>query len=417
MKDLEVQGGEMSIQNANGDVAVIPVNKVPYIKSLIKQGKFEQVDQFISLLPKNATYAKFGTVNPEEKPKKKSHKELIDIYGKGIHNRQIYIDLWDKKLPATNIDYQRWLRTDTVNPKHQQYKDAYMALYKTMEDTERKFNEDWDAKHELNKIMGSNSPYDIKYSTKEHAHDQGDMKYWNARSKLLRPHYDQLQQIQNAYEKEVGTKIIAENPETSWKEVFANNPQIKGGDRELLFASLMDEGGDVFTDRYKGGYQTNLYDGFANFGLDTFGSRLDEFVKKGYIKSDIKDRVGFGSTYNEKKEKVHYANFSNLDDVLKAKYAFMQSSKSNTLRMAKKLGIDLTDTEAYGDALEFFTLVGFNAGEGNAQKMMQSYFDKGLLTKDKLLEGDGENWLKPHSYAKRRIEATKMLRGEKTINP
>ena len=229
------------------------------------------------------------------------------------------------------------------------------------------------------------------------------------------PFYDKRQTLIDQFNNNPASRISVDNPETSWKEIINNNPDIE--DRELLFASLMDEGADFFTNNNIGGERAS-YDGYHTFGLDSFGERFHEFEKKGYIPKDMRQRIKFKYAINEKGEERISADFTNLKDIIIAKNAFMKQGKSTVLAKAKELGITLSP-----QALDYFTVSSYNLGEGGARKMMESYHKARILDEnDTFLNDDAypgyranAQGISAHANAKRRVQATNMLRGEKTL--
>lgn len=60
--ELEAEGGEIVIQNTNGDYAVIPKNKVEYINKLLNDDCHGCIDEFVATLPTMSDYAQDGSV-------------------------------------------------------------------------------------------------------------------------------------------------------------------------------------------------------------------------------------------------------------------------------------------------------------------------------------------------------------------
>jgi hypothetical protein len=61
-KEVEVEGGEIAIENGNGDIAIIPKNRVKEAQQMIRDECFGCLDALVSELPKMADYADDGTV-------------------------------------------------------------------------------------------------------------------------------------------------------------------------------------------------------------------------------------------------------------------------------------------------------------------------------------------------------------------
>jgi hypothetical protein len=140
----------------------------------------------------------------------------------------------------------------------------------------------------------------------------------------------------------------------------------------------------VHKDEYSGDDKYPI-SGYAHFGLDTFGDAYPELVKKGYLP----DNMDFSAQVatNEKGGRVHTANFKTVDDAIAAKAAMLKNVQDQVEAYAAKRGYKLSDKSK-----NFFMLAGYNGGTGLAQKMMDSYNDKGVLQNDAYLTK------KPSSY-------------------
>ena len=81
---IEVEGGEIAIENSNGDVAIIPKDKVAYVKKAIEDGCHGCVDSIVQGLPTMSGYAEDGTVIPNEDKQLNSffpiYKDTGDFY-------------------------------------------------------------------------------------------------------------------------------------------------------------------------------------------------------------------------------------------------------------------------------------------------------------------------------------------------
>lgn len=433
MKNLEVEGGEVAIKNKNGDVAIIPKNKVAYVQSLIKAGQHSKVDAFVSMLPKMASKANDGTVveNGTE-PKKKTHEELQRLYGKGVKNREIYLDLYDKPLDETKtvayksifeentglspeaLEYQRKYREADYNQKAwEQHLDKYMTgapfkedLFMGNKQVYEQAQRFKDIPLEDREMLQSKNAWLTSGMSEEDAQLRGD--YYDYMMNSLGDFNKQRSDARYSFENDPSTKIETVNPKTTWRNLIEKRKDVK--DKALLYASLMDEGGDQFTYNYQGG-ERDAYSGFGSFGLDTFGQRFDEFVKKGYIGKEMRNRIVMSSAINEKQETVKSADFTNLDDVITAKEAFLNASRDSISRKAKELGLNLSPT-----AMDYFTVASYNMGEAGAREMLQAYNKAGILKDDAFMKDDSYNYYRePHRNAKRRVQAMNMIRGEKLI--
>lgn len=210
---------------------------------------------------------------------------------------------------------------------------------------------------------------------------------------------------------------------------------------DLLYASAMEEGlregiddpnavseayqmaiGDI-TDTRTGKKQQQFdpnqfpVDGFRTYGLDTFGDQFESLQRKGYLPEGFDKRFTKFKALNEIEEKkkkegkdynyINTAAFKSEDDALIAKAAMLRSTRDNLNNYSKKTNVPLTDKQR-----DFFTLVGYNAGEGNMQKMIKSYKDKGYLKDDKFLTDTKfkpASFSQPYTYAQRRLQNMQVL--------
>ena len=207
---------------------------------------------------------------------------------------------------------------------------------------------------------------------------------------------------------------INQNP-TTLRELIQS---VDIDDKELLTASMLDEGADKWIRNmdWTGDNDYMTISGFDTFGLDTVGERMDEFIKKGYLPKDVKERVVVSDSsprYNEKGEARKASFFQNLNDVVLMKKAFYQSARDNATNAFKQAGIK-PDKEI----LDYFTIAGFNMGEGGARSMIREYKEKGLLESKAFLQDSSvvpSKFKAPHNNAVRRMQAAEMLRNENPI--
>jgi hypothetical protein len=172
-----------------------------------------------------------------------------------------------------------------------------------------------------------------------------------------------------------------------YKDLVTDASKKTGIPPELLFSSINEEGlrDMVHKDEYSGDDKYPI-SGYAHFGLDTFGDAYPQLVKKGYLP----DNMDFSPQVatNEKGGRVHTANFKTVDDAIDAKAAMLKNVQDQVADYAAKKGYNLSDKSK-----NFFMLAAYNGGTGLAQKMMDSYNDKGVLQNDAYLTK------KPSSYA------------------
>lgn len=185
----------------------------------------------------------------------------------------------------------------------------------------------------------------------------------------------------------MGRKFSFDNKNV--KDVISSVGKKTGVNPSLLFTSGFQEGmnkaifkPDEVSEAYVSAKVSGDYpvDGFYAYGLDTFGDRYAELKK--YLPEGFESRFKTYDAYNDKKdkygnptpEKIKTAAFKTNEDALMAKAAFLRSIQDKVGEMSKTKGIDLDD-----QAKNYFTLAAYNAGEGNADIMMDEY----LKAKDK----------------------------------
>lgn len=175
----------------------------------------------------------------------------------------------------------------------------------------------------------------------------------------------------------------------------------------LFFSSAWQEGmnkavakPDEVSEAYLNAKIGNDYpvDGFYNYGVDRFGERAKDLIAKGYLPKDF-DYKPY-SALNEKNEKIVTAAFKNNESAMMAKAAMMRDTMERVRDMAKKKGVELDD-----DALNYFTLAGYNSGEGNAQKMLDKY--KGAKDKKRWISDGDSEWQRVHKNISPRIKNMK----------
>lgn len=225
---------------------------------------------------------------------------------------------------------------------------------------------------------------------------------------------------------------INEVPNTSTDKLTAKEAAMKaveklGLDPALFYSSAMEEGmSGMFKKGYEGeGYfNSSSYDdfpvsGFAGIGLDHFGSTFPELVKKGYLPADFSNKFQPTVMTNEKKETTHSGDFRSVEDALAAKAAMTKLSEDQVLDYAKRNKIELSPK-----AKQFFTYVNYNAGEGNAQKMLMDYYKSNALKDDAFLNArpnsgpylKADSWKQPYDNVIRRIKMADALMKEGYFN-
>lgn len=211
---------------------------------------------------------------------------------------------------------------------------------------------------------------------------------------------------------------IIQGEKSSLGDITNNAASKLGIKPALLYSSAMQEGmrGLIPTAKNKG--QTDYsgddkfpISGYTSFGLDRFSDMFPELEKKGYLPK------GFEQNFKKSVEKplegdnktaVNSANFKNIDSAMQAKAAVLKNTYDHLDDIVKEEKIPLSDK-----ARDFFALVAFNAGEGNARKMLKSYYQKGYLKNDKFLDKQPDSsWSGPYKNVIQRIKGAEMLKGE-----
>lgn len=201
---------------------------------------------------------------------------------------------------------------------------------------------------------------------------------------------------------------------TKSKDLAINSAKSLGLDPAVLYSSAMEEGmsglypdkkGLVYTWSENKDYPVS---GFANLGLDNFHDAYPGLVKKGYLPADFNANFIKRIETNEKGQLVNSADFKNPEAALQAKAAMIKDVDDRVGEIAAKNKIQLSPK-----ARQFFSLIGYNAGAGNAEKMMREYAQSGFLKDDKFLEKrPSQGWAQPYDNVIRRIKMADALRSE-----
>jgi hypothetical protein len=226
---------------------------------------------------------------------------------------------------------------------------------------------------------------------------------------------------QNRYNwgNKLDTEFLEGSGGTPRQAIYAAAQQNKV-DPTLLYSSAMEEGmsgrlnaknassvGSDYPDKFVDDYPV---DGFYNYGLDQFADNAKSLEKKGYLPKGFSSRINSYKTKNEKDEPVNAAVFKSDADAVMAKSAMMRQSQDQLNTYTKKTGVKLTPAQQ-----NFFLLANYNGGEGNMQKMIQSYQDKGYLKNDDFVTNPN---FKPASYGsiysnvQARLQSAKQLKDE-----
>lgn len=205
------------------------------------------------------------------------------------------------------------------------------------------------------------------------------------------------------------------------KELSTNAATKLGLDPALLYSSAMEEGmSGLYPGKDEKGKDKEVdfsgdenfpVSGYVNFGLDNFSDAFPGLVKKGYLPKDFDKQFKKSveaPRQGDNKTAVNSANFSSADAALQAKAAMIKASKDEVESFSKNNKIPLSDK-----AKDFFTLINYNAGSGNAQKMLKEYNRIGALKDDSFLnKRPSESWKVPYENVIRRIKMADALKEE-----
>jgi len=214
-----------------------------------------------------------------------------------------------------------------------------------------------------------------------------------------------------------------QNEKLTVKQSSLNAGKKLGLDPVLLYASAMEEGvSGMFKKGYEGegyfnssSYEDFPISGFAGVGLDNFADSFKGLVKKGYLPADFEKKFRRTIMTNEKGQETHSGDFKTIEDVFQAKAAMMKDSEDQVVNYAKRNNINLSP-----EAKRFFSLINYNAGEGNAQKMLVDYEKAGVLKDNSFLKArptKGGNlkdtsWKQPYDNVMRRWKMAEALKQE-----
>jgi hypothetical protein len=172
-------------------------------------------------------------------------------------------------------------------------------------------------------------------------------------------------------------------------DIIKSVAQKSGLDPALLYSSAFQEGMNKQiakpdeTEAYlkkKGSFNPEYpVSGYDAYGLDNIGSRVDEFINKGYLPSDFKNNMKAWEGTNDHMKKVNgkmvadpqkivSADFKNNESALMAKSAFMRAGADDVDAYAKQKGVTLDP-----DAKKYFMLAAYNSSPKGWQSMMNEY--------------------------------------------
>jgi hypothetical protein len=205
------------------------------------------------------------------------------------------------------------------------------------------------------------------------------------------------------------------------KQIAQNASKPLGLDPALLYSSAMEEGmSGLYPDKNGEVNFSNDEDypvsGYVSFGLDTFSDAFPGLVKKGYLPKEFEKEFKKSvepPREGDNKVAVNSANFSSAEAAFKAKAAMTKNYRDDVDDFASKNKIKLSDK-----AKDFFTLISFNAGPGNARKMLKEYNSMGALKDDSFLKKrPSKSWAVPYENVIRRIQMADALKAEGYFDP
>jgi hypothetical protein len=79
-KNIEVEGGEIAIRNSHGDLAIIPKDKVNWVKQKLSEGCHGCIDSLVETLPVASQYAQDGSIYPPNTKVKVNENNQIKEY-------------------------------------------------------------------------------------------------------------------------------------------------------------------------------------------------------------------------------------------------------------------------------------------------------------------------------------------------
>lgn len=198
------------------------------------------------------------------------------------------------------------------------------------------------------------------------------------------------------------------------KEIITNASKDLDIDPTFLMSTALAEGLDRYQffetgDKAKDSARKmklaeNKIDGHLTLGLDTIGNKESQLRKGGYLREDLKFKVK--DFVNEKNETVKTANFENLEDAVYVMAGLARKEYDDLIEYAQENNIELTPEQE-----EYFTDVAYNAGAGNARKMLSSYSKKGYLKDNNFItEAPDTSWAGVRKNVQRRYGASKGLK-------
>ena len=132
----------------------------------------------------------------------------------------------------------------------------------------------------------------------------------------------------------------------------------------FIIAALCNEGHSLDLDR-----RSSATAGFANYGLDTFGSEFTKIAARGYLPDSFRNRFRTSEHFNEQHRKVISANFERKEDALEAFVATLAHRQYLFLEDLQRNGIDAIAIPP--EQKLFFTYKYYNGGPNSIERLLQ----------------------------------------------
>ena len=166
-KNIEVEGGEIAIRNSHGDLAIIPKNKVNWVKEKLSEGCHDCIDGLVETLPVASQYAGDGSVYPPGKKVKVNQNNQIKEYDiSSPEYKELYnsgkLTTYDKNsdtyiaTPLQEVivtaEAPQWLKYkreyEKTNPKSNYIKQYLTPFAKSLGNTETNYPKRLDDEYE-----------------------------------------------------------------------------------------------------------------------------------------------------------------------------------------------------------------------------------------------------------------------------
>ncbi|MBI2145876.1 hypothetical protein HYU22_00875 [Candidatus Woesearchaeota archaeon] len=132
----------------------------------------------------------------------------------------------------------------------------------------------------------------------------------------------------------------------------------------FIIAALCNEGHSLDVDR-----NSSATGGFANYGLDTFGSEFTKIAARGYLPDSFRNRFRTSEHFNEQHRRVTSANFERKEDAFEA---FVATLAHRQYLFQEDLGRNGINVEAIPrEQILFFTYKYYNGGPNSIERLLQ----------------------------------------------